>query len=50
MYSVGMHPEEIPAFKRKLPLIDTTPDGVPIARSRHQKKQILRYFGFQENN
>jgi hypothetical protein len=48
MYSVGMTPNEIPAFERKLPLIEHR-EGVPLARTRHEKKQILRYFGFQEN-
>ncbi len=48
MFSVGMHPEEIPAFERKLPLIEHR-GGVPLARTRHEKKQILRYFGYQEN-
>lgn len=48
MYSVGMSPEEIPAFEKALPLIGHR-GGVPLARTRHEKKQILRHFNHQEN-
>ncbi len=54
MYSVGLNPEEIPAFKKACPDIDVATSGplmgIPIARTRHQKKQILRTMGFEERN
>ena len=50
MYSVGLVPGEYSAFRRANPEIDLTPDGVPIARTRQQKKQVLKYMGWQETN
>ena len=50
MYSVGLVPGEEVAFHKANREIDLTPDGVPIARTRQQKKQILKYFDFQENS
>lgn len=48
MYSVGLTPGEEVAFKAANREIDLTPDGVPIARNRREKLQVLKYFGFEE--
>lgn len=50
MFSCGLIPGELKAFKKANREIDLTDQGVPIARTRQQKKQVLEYFGFQENN
>ena len=50
MYSVGLHPDEFTAFKTANREIDLTPDGVPIARTRAEKKQVLDYFRYEEHN
>ena len=48
MYSVGMAPDEVSAFRQALPHVEIQ-DGVPLARTRQEKKAILAYFNFQEN-
>lgn len=49
MASIGpVMPDELPAFKQACPQVDLTPEGVPLARTRHQKLQVLRHFGMQE--
>ena len=43
------HPEDIAAFKRRNPGVEVR-DGVPIAHSRKEKKDILKNEGFEERN
>ena len=50
MYSVGLIPGEEAAFRKANREIELTDQGVPIARTRQQKKQILKYFDFEERN
>lgn len=57
MHSIGMnHPDDIREFKRLCPDVDVSDDpsdpnyGVPIARTRHQKKKALETAGFEERN
>ncbi len=49
MMSIGMNPDEVPAFQRANPDIEIRA-GVPIAHTRQQKLQALKYFGFEEGN
>lgn len=57
MHSVALcHPDDIAAFKRRYPDIEcsTKPDdplyGVPVAKSRAQKLQVLRGEGWEERS
>jgi len=57
MFSIGLNDdEEIREFKAKCPDVDVATDpndplyGVPIARSRSQKKTALAAMGFVERN
>ena len=50
MYSVGLCPGEEKAFFKANREIELTPDGVPIAKTRQEKKQILKYFDYEERN
>lgn len=57
MFSIGLNsPEEIRAFKQKCPDVEVNEDpehpdwGLPIARSRKQKKQALKAMGYRETN
>lgn len=49
MYSVGMHPDEVPAFRQANPDIEVQ-GGVPLAKTRHEKKRVLKYFNFEEHS
>lgn len=50
MYSVGLIPGEEAAFRKANREIDLTDQGVPIAKTRQEKKQILKYFDYEERN
>ena len=47
MFSVGMKMDEVPAFRRANPGIEVR-EGIPIARTRQEKKRVLKYFNFEE--
>lgn len=49
MHSVGMMPNEEPAFRRACPGIEVR-DGAPVVHTRADKRRVLKYFGYQENN
>ena len=49
MFSCGLIEGELKAFSLANREIDLTDQGVPIAKNRLEKKQILQYFGYQEN-
>ena len=49
MFSIGMIPAEVAAFRQANPGMEVR-DGVPIAKTRGQKKRALKFFGYQENN
>lgn len=49
MFSVGMHPDEVPAFRRANPEIEVH-GGVPLAKTRQEKKRVLKYFNFEEHS
>lgn len=49
MFSVGMHPDEVPAFRQANPDIEVH-GGVPLAKTRHEKKRVLKYFNFEEHS
>jgi len=48
MFSVGLIPGEYAAFKKANREIDLTDQGVPIARTYQEKKQILKYFDYED--
>lgn len=50
MYSVGLHPDEEKSFRLANREIDLTDQGVPIARTRAEKMQVLKYFRYEEHN
>lgn len=43
------HPADIAAFKHRNPGVEVR-DGVPIAHTRQEKKEILKTEGFEERN
>ena len=49
MYSVGMHPDEVPAFQQANPEIEVQ-GGVPVVKTRQEKKRVLKYFSFEEKS
>lgn len=49
MFSVGMNADEVPAFRQSLPNVEVR-EGLPIVKTRQEKMQVLKYFGFQEVN
>ncbi len=49
MFSVGMSPEEVPVFREANPAIEVRA-GVPVAKTRQEKKRVLKYFGYGERN
>jgi hypothetical protein len=54
MYSIALNPDEIHKFKQKCPGVEVAESGpmmgIPIARTREQKKRALKTMGFEERN
>lgn len=51
MFSVApTNPQELADFRRKCPDIHMTPQLVPLAHNRTEKKQILKAVGFEEKS
>lgn len=51
MYSIGaVEADEMETFKKHCPDVELNPEGVPVVKNRHQKKQVLKLYGFEEKN
>ena len=50
MFSCGLIEGELKSFSLANREIDLTDQGVPIAKTRLEKKQIMDYFNMKENN